>query len=251
MTATFIVLALILVLIVAAMVGMVVCIRRPKPGEVLIIKSSAGTRVSRGACLVLPFGTTAKCVGLASIPFRRDRSGVNGMAFGNSIRGDLTFRAVVRIANQDEVILELADRLGLKKVGQEKAWNGLLGPQVKNALDAVAGGMNFGDAFCDLGMLREQVGIALEHEFKGRPYMLDAIEIELKRTALDCLDPRNNVDQEGIRFTQAEMAKCGEELYLVAGADREFLRGSTIALKLHPDDLERWVRAAAGQGMSQ
>ncbi len=248
MTPLIIILIASIAVAVAAFAGLLVCFRRVPPGKVLVLTNSAGVRISRQTCFVAPFTATVKRLSLASIPYHQERHGADGLVFGDNIRGDLTLRAAIHFADTDEALIQHIERFGCDRIRHEPVWHELLEEVVVAVMKDTAGAVDFGDAYGNLAGFQARLVQGLEAALKDHQIRFEGIEIELQRTPLDHLDPENILDQEGIRVTQAEMMKCRRESYRVVGATRRFMKGSTVALGIHPVDLDNWVKAANGGG---
>lgn len=173
--------------------------RKVGPEEAIVRSGWGGLEVATGeGIFVIPFMHIAERMDLSVKRIEIRRSGVAGLICRDNIRADIEVAFFVRVNNQREEMLTVAQNLGCKKASDQAKLIELFDAKFSEALKTVGKRFDFVELYNERDKFKEEIVGVIGDDLNG--YVLEDCAIDfLEQTPLAMLNPDNILDAEGIK----------------------------------------------------
>ena len=173
--------------------------RKVGPEEAIVISGMGGLRAATGqGMLVYPFLHRAEHMDLSVKRIEIARKGESGLICKDNIRADIEVAFFVRVNNNKEAILQVAQSLGCRRASDREALVELFDAKFSEALKTVGKHFDFVELFIERDKFKEQILKVIGTDLNG--YVLDDCAIDyLEQTPVEKLNRNNILDAEGIK----------------------------------------------------
>ncbi|MBN9690409.1 MAG: flotillin family protein [Verrucomicrobia bacterium] len=209
----FLVLFLLFLVLVAAGVLSVFCVRKIPPGRAGVTTGWGGLKVSFDWMLRLPIVQNYHIVDISVKKLEIQRKGKDGLVCKDNIRADIVVAFYIRVEATEESVRKVAQMLGPERVSDQEQLRELFEAKFSEALKTAGKQMEFHELFTERIKFRDQIQGTIGKDLDG--FLLQDVAIDyLEQTPLDQHDPNNVLDAEGIKkiteITQRERVSANE-----------------------------------------
>ena len=173
--------------------------RKVGPEEAMVRSGWGGLDVATGkGIFVIPFMHIAERMDLSVKRIEIRRSGEAGLICQDNIRADIEVAFFVRVNNQREEMLTVAQNLGCKKASDQAKLVELFDAKFSEALKTVGKRFDFVELYNERDKFKEEIVGVIGDDLNG--YVLEDCAIDyLEQTPIEKLNPHNILDAEGIK----------------------------------------------------
>jgi flotillin len=202
-----------LLVLLAALVLAVFCIRKIHPGRAGVIVGLGGTRVSFDWVLRIPVLQSMEIVDISVKKLEIHRKGKDGLVCKDNIRADIVVAFYIRVDATVESVRKVAQMLTPERVADINQLRELFEAKFSEALKTAGKQMEFHELFTERIKFRDQIQGTIGKDLDG--FLLQDVAIDyIEQTPLDQHDPNNVLDAEGIKkiteITQRERVISNE-----------------------------------------
>jgi len=188
----------IIVIVVLALFVIINCWKRVEQGQALIVNGPAKTRVCFRGGVVYPIVHKHEFMDISLKRIEIDRTGNNGLICKDNMRADIKVAFFVRVNNESEDVLRVAQSIGCERASSPKEIENLFDAKFSEALKTVGKRFDFIELYEERDTFRDEILKVIGTDLNG--FVLDDCAIDhLEQTSLDALDPNNILDAEGIK----------------------------------------------------
>jgi len=188
----------IIVIVVLALFVIINCWKRVEQGQALIVNGPAKTRVCFRGGVVYPIVHKHEYMDISLKRIEIDRTGNNGLICKDNMRADIKVAFFVRVNNESEDVLRVAQSIGCERASSPKEIENLFDAKFSEALKTVGKRFDFTELYEERDTFRDEILKVIGTDLNG--FVLDDCAIDhLEQTSLDALDPNNILDAEGIK----------------------------------------------------
>lgn len=205
--------ALAVILVVAAGLISLFCIRKIQPGRAGIKTGWGGLKVSFDWMVRVPMVQNYHIVDISVKKLEIHRKGKDGLVCKDNIRADITVAFYIRVDATAESVTKVAQMLTPERVSDMEQLRQLFEAKFSEALKTAGKQMEFHELFTERLKFRDQIQVTIGKDLDG--FLLQDVAIDyLEQTPLDQHDPDNVLDAEGIKkiteITQREKVLSNE-----------------------------------------
>ena len=173
--------------------------RKVGPEEALVRTGIGGMQVtSGGGIIVVPVMHRAELMDLSVKRIEIKRGGDSGLICKDNVRADIEVAFFVRVNNQKQDILNVAQSLGCRRASDIKAIIELFDAKFSEALKTVGKRFEFVELYEERDKFKEAILQVIGTDLNG--YILDDCAIDyLEQTPIEMLKQMNILDAEGIK----------------------------------------------------
>ena len=209
----FLALFLLFLVLVAAGVLSVFCVRKIPPGRAGVTTGWGGLKVSFDWMLRLPIVQNYHIIDISVKKLEIQRKGKDGLVCKDNIRADIVVAFYIRVEATEESVRKVAQMLGPERVSDQEQLRELFEAKFSEALKTAGKQMEFHELFTERIKFRDQIQGTIGKDLDG--FLLQDVAIDyLEQTPLDQHDPNNVLDAEGIKkiteITQRERVSANE-----------------------------------------
>jgi flotillin len=174
------------------------CWRKVEQGTALIIVGGPEPTVHFSKAIVWPFIRRAEIMDVSVKRIEIFRQGAEGLICRDNVRADIKVAFFVRVNNNADDVLRVAQSIGTHRASQQSALVELFDAKFSEALKTVGKQFDFVELYNSRERFKEEILKIIGRDLNG--YVLDDAAIDyLEQTPVDRLDPRNILDAEGIK----------------------------------------------------
>jgi uncharacterized membrane protein YqiK len=210
---TYVLIALVVVIGLAALAMSLLCIRKIQPGRAGVKTGWGGIKVSFDWMIRVPLVQTYHIVDISVKKLEIARKGKDGLVCKDNIRADITVAFYIRVEATEESVRKVAQMLTPERVSDLNQLRDLFEAKFSEALKTAGKQMEFHELFTERIKFRDQIQNTIGKDLDG--FLLQDVAIDyLEQTPLDQHDPNNVLDSEGIKkiteITQRERVIANE-----------------------------------------
>lgn len=210
---TYVLIALLVVVLLFLTVTAVLCIRKVHPGKAGLSVGLWGLRVAFDYMIRLPIVQSFEEMDISVKKLEIHRKGKDGLVCKDNIRADISVAFYIRVEATEESVRKVAQMLGVERVSDMEKLRELFEAKFSEALKTAGKQMEFHELFTERIKFREQIQATIGKDLDG--FFLQDVAIDyLEQTPLDQHDPNNVLDSEGIKkiteITQRERVIANE-----------------------------------------
>jgi uncharacterized membrane protein YqiK len=180
--------------------------RSVPPGRALVISRGRDPVVSFTGALVLPIVQRADEIDLSVQRISISRRGREGVVCADNVRVDVTATFFLRVNKTSEDVLRVAQTVGCQRATDRQALDDLFAAKFSEAIKIVGKQLEFEQLFARRDAFRDTVIEVIGKDLAG--YVLDDVAIDhIEQTPIECLDPDNILDAQGIRKIRERTAR--------------------------------------------
>lgn len=196
----------VIVIVVACFVGLVAIAvlasrfyRKTGPEEAIVRSGYGGLKAVTGAgIVVIPVIHRWENMDLSVKRIEISRKGEQGLICKDNMRADIEVAFFVRVNNNREYIINVAQALGCKRASTQAALIELFDAKFSEALKTVGKRFDFVELYEERDKFKEEILKVIGTDLNG--YVLDDCAIDyLEQTPLEMMNPNNILDAEGIK----------------------------------------------------
>ena len=189
------------------------CLRKVKAGEAGVRTGLGGIKVTKSVMLRIPFVHRWDIMDIQVKKLEVARKGKDGLICNDNIRADIEVAFYVRVAPDEESIIEVAQAVGCDRASEIEKLKELFEAKFSDSLKAAGKQMEFANLYTQREEFRNKVRQAIGQDLNG--YLLEDVAIDyLEQTAREDHDPNNVLDSQGIekinRLTAAKEEETNE-----------------------------------------
>ncbi|MEM9019385.1 MAG: flotillin family protein [Planctomycetota bacterium] len=186
------------IILLAAAVTWVRCIRKVEPGTALVRRGVGGARVTFNYIQVYPVIHRADIMDISVRRIEIFRHGSEGLICQDNVRADIKVAFFIRVNNVEKDVLQVADSIGVRRASDPEKLFELFDAKFSEALKTVGKKFDFTDLYTERDKFKDEIIAHIGTDLNG--YILDDAAIDyLEQTDLAKLDPSNILDAEGIK----------------------------------------------------
>lgn len=186
------------VIAVAIMVMVIKCWRKVEQGTALIITGGSRPTVHFSKAIVLPLIRQSEIMDISVRRIEIFRHGAQGLVCQDNVRADIKVAFFVRVNNNEEDVLKVAQSIGAARASEESKLEELFDAKFSEALKTVGKKFDFIALYTSREEFKEEILNIIGRDLNG--YVLDDAAIDyLEQTPMNQLDPNNILDSEGIK----------------------------------------------------
>ncbi|MEK6238074.1 MAG: flotillin family protein, partial [Planctomycetales bacterium] len=190
--------ALIVLVLVGGPVALAKFYKKVAQGTALIRNGLGGAQVSFTGLMVVPIAHRCEWIDLSVKQIEIYRHGSEGLICKDNLRADIKVVFFIRVNNQPQDVLEVAQTIGCERASQRQTLSDLFDGKFSEGLKTVGKQFDFVELYDQRDKFKEEVTKAIGKDLNG--YILDDCAIDyLEQTPLEKLDPQNILDSEGIK----------------------------------------------------
>ena len=173
--------------------------RKVGPEVALVRTGIGGMQVtSGGGIVVIPIMHASELMDLSVKRIEIARRGESGLICRDNVRADIEVAFFVRVNNQKEDILQVAQSLGCRRASEHQALIELFDAKFSEALKTVGKRFDFVELYEERDKFKAAILNVIGTDLNG--YILDDCAIDyLEQTPLELLNANNILDAEGIK----------------------------------------------------
>lgn len=173
--------------------------RKVGPEEALVRTGWSGMSVASGEGMwVVPIAHRVELMDLSVKRIEIARRGASGLICKDNVRADIEVAFFVRVNNQKEDIMQVAQALGCRRASEHQALIELFDAKFSEALKTVGKRFDFVELYEERDKFKEAILNVIGTDLNG--YKLDDCAIDyLEQTPLELLNQNNILDAEGIK----------------------------------------------------
>lgn len=188
--------------------------RKVKKGTALVITGAGGTRVEFDGTMVFPIFHQREVMDISIKRIEIKRTADNGLICKDNIRADIEVAFFVRVNNEKQDVLKVAESIGCERASSEAEIRILFDAKFSEALKTVGKRFDFTELYQERDTFRDEIIKVIGTDLNG--FVLDDCAIDyLEQTPVTSLDPDNILDAEGIKKITdltAEQAKLSNSI---------------------------------------
>ncbi len=187
------------VIVVGILVALSKFFRKVGPEEALVGTGIGGMRVASGGGMwVVPIMHRVELMDLSVKRIEIARRGSSGLICKDNVRADIEVAFFVRVNNQKEAIMQVAQSLGCRRSSEHQSLVELFDAKFSEALKTVGKRFDFVELYEERDKFKEAILAVIGTDLNG--YILDDCAIDyLEQTPLELLNQNNILDAEGIK----------------------------------------------------
>lgn len=195
---TYIVVAIVLLILVGITFIIFTCYRKVAQGQALVKNGVGGTKVSFSGMVVYPIIHKAEYMDISVKRVEIDRQGKNGLICMDNMRADIKVAFFVRVNKTPEDVLKVAQSIGCDRASSQTAIIELFDAKFSEGLKTVGRQFQFVELYNSRDKLKEGILKTVGTDLNG--FILDDVAIDyLEQTPLGVLNADNILDSEGIK----------------------------------------------------
>ncbi|MFV0443961.1 MAG: flotillin family protein [Planctomycetaceae bacterium] len=173
--------------------------RKVGPELALVRTGIGGMQVtSGGGIVVIPIMHAAEMMDLSVKRIEIHRRGASGLICKDNVRADIEVAFFVRVNNQREDIMQVAQALGCRRASEHQSLVELFDAKFSEALKTVGKRFDFVELYEERDKFKSAILNVIGTDLNG--YILDDCAIDyLEQTPLELLNANNILDAEGIK----------------------------------------------------
>lgn len=172
--------------------------RKVKKGTALVITGAGGTRVEFDGTMVFPIFHQKEIMDISIKRIEIKRTADNGLICKDNIRADIEVAFFVRVNNEKQDVLKVAESIGCERASSEAEIRILFDAKFSEALKTVGKRFDFTELYQERDTFRDEIIKVIGTDLNG--FVLDDCAIDfLEQTPVTNLDPDNILDAEGIK----------------------------------------------------
>ncbi len=173
--------------------------RKVGPEEAILRSGVSGLRVATGSGIwVVPILHRAEQMDLSLKRIEIGRKGSAGLICKDNVRADIEVAFFVRVNNNKEDILQVAQALGCRRASDKDSLIELFDAKFSEALKTVGKHFDFVELYTERDKFKDNILRFIGTDLNG--YILDDCAIDfLEQTPVEMLNPNNILDAEGIK----------------------------------------------------
>jgi flotillin len=208
----FLIVLAVLLLLAAALV-FVFCIKKIRPGRAGIKTGFGGMKVAFDWMVRVPVLQTYHIVDISVKKLEITRKGKDGLVCRDNIRADITVAFYIRVDATEESVRKVSQMLTPERVSDMAQLRELFEAKFSEALKTVGKQLEFHELFTARLRFRDEIQNTIGKDLDG--FLLQDVAIDyLEQTPLSEHDADNVLDSEGIKkiteITQRERVKANE-----------------------------------------
>lgn len=214
--------ASVIVVVLAAIVALLFAIgifyasffKKVKKGSAVLVTGIGGTRVAFDGIMVYPILHRKEEIDISLKRIEIKRTANNGLICKDNIRADIEVAFFVRVNNEKQDVLKVAQSIGCERASSEEEIRTLFDAKFSEALKTVGKRFEFIELYQERDTFRDEIIKVIGTDLNG--FVLDDCAIDyLEQTPMTSLDPDNILDAEGIKKITdltAEQAKLSNSI---------------------------------------
>lgn len=172
--------------------------KKVQQGTALVRTGSGGAHVSFGGVWVFPIVHRAEIMDISVKRIEIYRHGAEGLVCRDNVRADIKVAFFVRVNNEAEDVLKVAQTIGCVRASNQDAMIELFDAKFSEALKTVGKQFDFTELYSERERFKMEILKVIGTDLNG--YALDDAAIDyLEQTPMNLLDPANILDSEGIK----------------------------------------------------
>ena len=176
----------------------VLFLHKVQQGTAVIKTGKGGAEVSFGGIIVYPIFHRAEIMDISVKRIEIFRHGKEGLICRDNIRADIKVCFFVRVNNDPEDVLKVAQTIGVVRASNQDAMVELFDAKFSEALKTVGKQFDFTELYAERERFKMEILKVIGTDLNG--YALDDAAIDyLEQTPMNLLDPDNILDSEGIK----------------------------------------------------
>ncbi len=189
-------------LLVLAMIGIAIFFKlffhKVQQGTALVKTGQGSPEVSFSGMWVVPMLHRVELMDISVKRIEIYRHGSEGLVCKDNIRADIKVCFFVRVNNEAEDVLKVAQSIGCVRASNQDAMVELFDAKFSEALKTVGKQFDFTDLYSERDQFKMQILKVIGTDLNG--YVLDDAAIDyLEQTPMNLLDTNNILDAEGIK----------------------------------------------------
>jgi uncharacterized membrane protein YqiK len=172
--------------------------RKVKKGTAILVTGVGGTRVAFDGIMVYPILHRREEMDISLKRIEIKRTANNGLICKDNIRADIEVAFFVRVNNEKQDVLKVAQAIGCERASSEPEIRTLFDAKFSEALKTVGKRFDFIELYQERDTFRDEIIKVIGTDLNG--FVLDDCAIDyLEQTPMTSLDPDNILDAEGIK----------------------------------------------------
>lgn len=193
-----VIVGIVLFLLIAVGIFYATFFRKVKKGTALVITGVGGTRVAFDGVMVYPILHRQEEIDISLKRIEIKRTANNGLICKDNIRADIEVAFFVRVNNEKQDVLKVAQAIGCERASSEAEIRTLFDAKFSEALKTVGKRFDFIELYQERDTFRDEIIKVIGTDLNG--FVLDDCAIDyLEQTPVTSLDPNNILDAEGIK----------------------------------------------------
>ena len=172
--------------------------KKVKKGTAILVTGVGGTRVAFDGIMVYPILHRKEEMDISLKRIEIKRTANNGLICKDNIRADIEVAFFVRVNNEKQDVLKVAQSIGCERASSEPEIRTLFDAKFSEALKTVGKRFDFIELYQERDTFRDEIIKVIGTDLNG--FVLDDCAIDyLEQTPMTSLDPDNILDAEGIK----------------------------------------------------
>lgn len=172
--------------------------KKVKKGTATLVTGVGGTRVAFDGIMVYPILHRMEQMDISLKRIEIKRTANNGLICKDNIRADIEVAFFVRVNNEKQDVLKVAQSIGCERASSEPEIRTLFDAKFSEALKTVGKRFDFTELYQERDTFRDEIIKVIGTDLNG--FVLDDCAIDyLEQTPVTSLDPDNILDAEGIK----------------------------------------------------
>lgn len=172
--------------------------RKVKKGTAVLVTGVGGTRVAFDGIMVYPILHRMEEMDISLKRIEIKRTADNGLICKDNIRADIEVAFFVRVNNEKQDVLKVAQSIGCERASSEVEIRNLFDAKFSEALKTVGKRFDFTELYQERDTFRDEIIKVIGTDLNG--FVLDDCAIDyLEQTPVTSLNPDNILDAEGIK----------------------------------------------------
>lgn len=193
-----ILIAVVLIIVLGLVVVVSRLFRKVEQGKALIVSKTNRVDVTFTGMVVLPVLHRSEIMDISVKTIEIERTGKEGLICADNIRADIRISFFVRVNNQRESVIKVAQSIGTERASNQDTLQELFNAKFSEALKTVGKQLQFEDLYTQRDEFRDRIIQMIGVDLNG--YQLEDAAIDfLEQTPLHSLDENNILDAQGIR----------------------------------------------------
>ncbi len=198
--------ATVIAVVVASIIGLILAIgifyasffKKVKKGSAVVVTGVGGTKVAFDGIMVYPILHRMEVIDISIKRIEIKRTANNGLICKDNIRADIEVAFFVRVNNEKQDVLKVAQSIGCVRASSETEIRILFDAKFSEALKTVGKRFDFIELYQERDTFRDEIIKVIGTDLNG--FVLDDCAIDyLEQTPVTSLDPDNILDAEGIK----------------------------------------------------
>jgi len=193
-----VVIGLIILLLLAVGIFYASFYKKVKKGTAVLVTGVGGTRVAFDGIMVYPILHRKEEMDISLKRIEIKRTDTNGLICKDNIRADIEVAFFVRVNNEKQDVLKVAQSIGCERASSEPEIRILFDAKFSEALKTVGKRFDFIELYQERDTFRDEIMNVIGTDLNG--FVLDDCAIDfLEQTPVTSLNPDNILDAEGIK----------------------------------------------------